>query len=180
MIMVYKHMMSKKHRTDVTNLGNLFIVDRIWTTLVSLVSGGKLWLVLVKLVVVSVGGVFFCPRMSEQTCTCVTNTNTRRSLHKVNFLSLFVFELLLQGKLLFYFHQRNHQTRTSNHGVTSNQSCLTLSSFILVWISFKFLFWPLKHSHIDKVISGTLIFFKHLDTAVFCKLLFFVRYQLSG
>lgn len=136
MIMVYKHMMSKKRRIDVTNLGNLFIVDRIWTTLVALVSGGKLLLVLVKLVV-SVGGVFFSPKMSEQTCTCVTNTNTRRSLHKVNFLSLFVFELLLQGKLLFYFHRRNHQTRTSNHGVTSNQSCLTLSSFILVWISFK-------------------------------------------
>lgn len=136
MIMVYKHMMSKKRRTDVTNLGNLFIVDRIWTTLVALVSGGKLWLVLVKLVVVSVGGVFFSPKMSEQTCTCVTNTNTRRSLHKVNFLSLFVFELLLQGKL-FYFHQRYHQTRTSNHGVTSNYSCFTLSSFILVWISFK-------------------------------------------
>lgn len=130
MILVYKHMMSKKRRTDVTNLGNLFIVDRIWTTLVALVSGGKLWLVLV-----SVGGVFFSPKMSEQTCTCVTNTNTRRSLHKVNFLSLIVFELLLQGKLLFYFHQRYHQTRTSNHGVTSNYSCLTLSSFILVWIS---------------------------------------------
>lgn len=134
MIMVYKHMMSKKHRIDVTNLGKLFIVDRIWTTLVALVSGGKLLLVLVKLVV-SVGGVFFSPKMSEQTCTCVTNTNTRRSLHKVNFLSLFVFELLLQGKLLFYFHQRYHQTRTSNHGVTSNYSCFTLSSFILVWIS---------------------------------------------
>lgn len=132
--MVYKHMMSKKRRTDVTNLGILFIVDRIWTTLVALVSGGKLWLV--KLVVVSVGGVFFSPKMSEQTCTCVTNTNTRRSLHKVNFLSLFVFELLLQGKLLFYFHQRYHQTQEkSNHGVTSNYSCLTLSSFILVWIS---------------------------------------------
>lgn len=134
MIMVYKHMMSKKRRIDVTNLGKLFIVDRIWTTLVALVSGGKLLLVLYKLVV-SVGGVFFSPKMSEQTCTCVTNTNTRRSLHKVNFLSLFVFELLLQGKLLFYFHRRNHQTRTSNHGVTSNYSCFTLSSFILVWIS---------------------------------------------
>lgn len=135
MIMVYKHMMSKKRRTDVTNFGNLFIVDRIWTTLVALVSGGKLLLVLVKLVV-SVGGVFFSPKMSEQTCTCA-NTNTRRSLHKVNFLSIFVFELLLQGKFLFYFHQRYHQTRTSKHGVTSNYSCLTLSSFILVWISFK-------------------------------------------
>lgn len=88
MIMVYKHMMSKKRRIDVTNLGKLFIVDRIWTTLVALVSGGKLLLVLVKLVV-SVGGVFFSPKMSEQTCTCVTNTNTRRSLHKVNFLYLF-------------------------------------------------------------------------------------------
>jgi len=51
MIMVYKHMMRKKRRIDVTNLGNLFIVDRIWTTLVALVSGGKLLLVLVKLVV---------------------------------------------------------------------------------------------------------------------------------
>lgn len=127
MIKVYKHMMSKKRRTDVTNLGNLFIVDRIWTTLFPLVSGGKLSLVLVKLVVVSVG-VFLSPK------------NVRANmymLHKVNFLSLFVFELLLQGRLLFYFHQRYHQTQTSNHGVTSNYSCLTLSSFILVRISFK-------------------------------------------
>lgn len=87
MIMVYKHMMSKKRRTDVTNLGNLFIVDRIWTTLFALVSGGKLLLVLGKLVVVSVG-VFLSPK------------NVRANmymLHKVNFLSLFVFELLLQG-----------------------------------------------------------------------------------
>lgn len=113
MIMVYKHMMSKTCRTDVTNWGNLFIVGMIWTTLVALVPGGKL-LVLVKLIAVSVGGVFFSPKMSEQTSARVTNTNMRRLRHKGNFLSLLVLELLLQGKLLFYFHQRYHQTWTSN------------------------------------------------------------------
>lgn len=37
---------------------NLFIFDSIFTTLVALVPGGKLLLVLVKLVAVTVGSVF--------------------------------------------------------------------------------------------------------------------------
>ena len=101
MIMVYKHMMSKTCRTDVTNWGNLFIVGMIWTTLVALVPGGKL-LVLVKLIAVSVGGVFFQSKnVRANICTCDKQNMRKHKIASQRQFSLFIcFGVTLTRKIV--------------------------------------------------------------------------------